>query len=55
MLKKNDEIQLTVKGCTVQGSGVCDYNGMTVFVRGAVMPGFFVIISFFTIHFTHIT
>lgn len=36
MLKKNDEIQLTVKGCTVQGSGVCDYNGMTVFVRGAV-------------------
>jgi len=36
VLKKNDEIQLTVKGCTVQGSGVCDYNGMTVFVRGAV-------------------
>ena len=36
MLKKNDEIQLTVKSCTVQGSGVCDYNGMTVFVRGAV-------------------
>lgn len=37
MLRKNDEIYLTVKGCTVQGSGVCDYNGMTVFVRGAVM------------------
>lgn len=36
MLKKNDDIQLTVKSCTVQGSGVCDYNGMTVFVRGAV-------------------
>ena len=36
MLKKNDEIYLTVKGCTVQGSGVCDYDGMTVFVRGAV-------------------
>lgn len=36
MLKKNDEIQLTVKSCTVQGSGVCDYNGLTVFVRGAV-------------------
>jgi 23S rRNA (uracil1939-C5)-methyltransferase len=36
VLKKNDEIALTVKGCTVQGSGVCDYNGMTVFVRGAV-------------------
>ena len=36
LLKKNDEILLTVKGCTVQGSGVCDYNGMTVFVRGAV-------------------
>lgn len=36
MLKKNDEIMLTVKSCTVQGSGVCDYNGMTVFVRGAV-------------------
>lgn len=36
MLKKNDEIALTVKSCTVQGSGVCDYNGMTVFVRGAV-------------------
>ena len=36
LLKKNDEIQLTVKSCTVQGSGVCDYNGMTVFVRGAV-------------------
>ena len=36
VLKKNDEIQLTVKSCTVQGSGVCDYNGMTVFVRGAV-------------------
>jgi 23S rRNA (uracil1939-C5)-methyltransferase len=36
VLKKNDEIHLTVKSCTVQGSGVCDYNGMTVFVRGAV-------------------
>lgn len=36
LLKKNDEIQLTVRSCTVQGSGVCDYNGMTVFVRGAV-------------------
>lgn len=36
MLKKNDEIKLTVKSCTVQGSGVCDYNGMTVFVMGAV-------------------
>lgn len=36
MLKKNDEIYLTVKSCTVQGSGVCDYEGMTVFVRGAV-------------------
>ena len=36
VLKKNDEIALTVKSCTVQGSGVCDYNGMTVFVRGAV-------------------
>lgn len=36
MLRKNDEIYLTVKGCTVQGSGVCDHEGMTVFVRGAV-------------------
>ena len=36
MLKKNDEVLLTVRSCTVQGSGVCDYNGMTVFVRGAV-------------------
>ena len=36
VLKKNDEIYLTVKSCTVQGSGVCDYNGMTVFVTGAV-------------------
>ena len=35
MLRKNDEIYLTVKGCTVQGSGVCDHEGMTVFVRGA--------------------
>ena len=36
VLKKNDEIYLTVKSCTVQGSGVCDCDGMTVFVRGAV-------------------
>lgn len=36
MLKKNDEIYLTVKSCTLQGSGVCDYDGMTVFVRGGV-------------------
>lgn len=36
MLRKNDEIYLNVKSCTVQGSGVCDYEGMTVFVRGAV-------------------
>ncbi len=36
MLKKNDEIYLTVKSCTLQGSGVCDYEGMTVFVRGGV-------------------
>ena len=36
MLKKNDEITLTVRNCTLQGSGVCDYNGFTVFVRGAV-------------------
>ena len=36
MLKKNDEIYLTVKSCTVQGSGVCGHDGMTVFVRGAV-------------------
>ena len=38
MLKKNDEIYLSVKSCTVKGSGVCDHEGMTVFVRGAV-PG----------------
>lgn len=36
MLKKNDDIKLTVRSCTLQGSGVCDYNGMTVFVRGTV-------------------
>lgn len=36
MLKKNDEIYLTVRDCTLQGSGVCDYEGMTVFVRGGV-------------------
>lgn len=36
MLKKNDEIYLTVRDCTLQGSGVCDYDGMTVFVRGGV-------------------
>lgn len=36
MLKKNDEIPLIIKSCTVQGSGVGKYDGMTVFVRGAV-------------------
>lgn len=36
MLKKNDEIPLMIKSCTVQGSGVGNYDGLTVFVRGAV-------------------
>lgn len=36
MLKKNDEISLDIKACTVQGSGIGNHDGMTVFVRGAV-------------------
>ena len=35
MINKNDDIRLTVKSCTLQGSGVCVHEGMTVFVRGA--------------------
>lgn len=35
MLRKNDEITVTVKSCTALGSGVASFEGMTVFVRGA--------------------
>lgn len=37
-LSKNDEIELTIDSVTSEGSGVGRYNGMAVFVRGAV-PG----------------
>ncbi|MBQ7548404.1 MAG: 23S rRNA (uracil(1939)-C(5))-methyltransferase RlmD [Clostridia bacterium] len=35
VLRKNDEITVTVKSCTALGSGVASFEGMTVFVRGA--------------------
>ncbi|MBQ9532244.1 MAG: 23S rRNA (uracil(1939)-C(5))-methyltransferase RlmD [Eubacterium sp.] len=38
MLKKNDEIKLNIEGMTSEGSAVSHFNGMAVFVRGAV-PG----------------
>ena len=37
-LKKNDEIKLHIEAMTSEGSAVSHYNGMAVFVRGAV-PG----------------
>ncbi|MBE6740777.1 MAG: 23S rRNA (uracil(1939)-C(5))-methyltransferase RlmD [Ruminococcaceae bacterium] len=37
-LKKNDEIKLNIEAMTSEGSAVSHYNGMAVFVRGAV-PG----------------
>ncbi|MBR1763536.1 MAG: 23S rRNA (uracil(1939)-C(5))-methyltransferase RlmD [Eubacterium sp.] len=37
-IKKNDEIKLHIEGMTSEGSAVSHYNGMAVFVRGAV-PG----------------
>lgn len=38
MLKKNDDIQLDIQSVTSEGSAVGRYDGMAVFVRGAV-PG----------------
>ena len=38
MLKKNDEIKLHIEALTSEGSAVSHYDGMAVFVRGAV-PG----------------
>ncbi|MDD6604094.1 MAG: 23S rRNA (uracil(1939)-C(5))-methyltransferase RlmD, partial [Eubacteriales bacterium] len=38
MLKKNDDIQLDIESVTSEGSAVGHYDGMAVFVRGAV-PG----------------
>ena len=38
MLKKNDEIKLNIEAVTSEGSCVAHYEGMAVFVRGAV-PG----------------
>ncbi len=38
MLKKNDEIELNIDALTSEGSAVGRYDGMAVFVRGAV-PG----------------
>ena len=38
MLKKNDEIKLHIEAMTSEGSAVSHYDGMAVFVRGAV-PG----------------
>lgn len=38
MLKKNDDIQLDIQSVTSEGSAVGHYDGMAVFVRGAV-PG----------------
>lgn len=35
-LTKNDKIELTIDALTSEGSGVGRYNGMAVFVRGAV-------------------
>lgn len=37
-LKKNDDIKLNIENMTSEGSAVGHYNGMAVFVRGAV-PG----------------
>ena len=37
-LKKNDEIKLNIEAMTSEGSAVAHYEGMAVFVRGAV-PG----------------
>ena len=38
MLKKNDEIKLNIEAMTSEGSAVSHWEGMAVFVRGAV-PG----------------
>ena len=38
MLKKNDEIKLNIEALTSEGSAVAHFEGMAVFVRGAV-PG----------------
>ncbi len=37
-LKKNDEIELTIESLTAEGNGIGRYEGMVVFVNGAV-PG----------------
>lgn len=37
-LKKNQDIELNIHGCTAEGSGVGKYEGITVFVSGAA-PG----------------
>ncbi len=36
MMKKNDDIELTIEDMTSEGSAVGHYNGIAVFVRGAV-------------------
>lgn len=38
MLKKNDEIAVTIESCTALGSGVAHYNGMAVFAANTA-PG----------------
>lgn len=37
LLKKNDEIKLTIDGVTTEGSGVGHYNGMAVFVANTAI------------------
>lgn len=37
LLQKNQEIELKIDGCTVEGNGVGHYNGMAVFVSGAAV------------------
>lgn len=37
-IKKNDDIKLNIESVTSEGSAVGHYNGIAVFVRGAV-PG----------------
>ena len=37
-IKKNDDIKLNIEAVTSEGSAVGHYNGIAVFVRGAV-PG----------------
>ena len=36
ILKKNDLIELNIENCGLDGSGAGHYDGMTVFVQGAI-------------------